>query len=89
MRRWLRGLGLPARATELQLEPLLEWRDGLRLCEVVEALERCANLPWLAILALLWRHACYVWREPHSSDEPLPNANPTPTLTTPGASSPA
>lgn len=60
MRRWLHGLGLPARAAELQLEPLLEWRDGLRLCEVVEALERCANSLWLAILALLWRRACYV-----------------------------
>ena len=47
--RWLRGLGLPARATELQLESLPEWRDGLRLCELVEALERCAMLTsaWL------------------------------------------
>ena len=38
--RWLRGLGLPARATELHLDSLPEWRDGLRLCEVVEVLER-------------------------------------------------
>ena len=33
---------MPARAAELHLDTLAEWRDGLRLCEVVEALERCA-----------------------------------------------
>ena len=56
--RWLRGLGLPARATELQLESLPEWRDGLRLCEVVEALERC-----ITELSAIVSHTSTIWAD--------------------------
>ena len=38
--QWLRSLGLPAAAAELDRPTLGEWCDGLRLCELVEALER-------------------------------------------------
>ena len=38
--RWLRELGMPAPASRLDAEWLPEWRDGLRLCELVEVLER-------------------------------------------------
>ena len=38
--QWLRSLGLAAAAAELDRPTLGEWCDGLRLCELVEALER-------------------------------------------------